>query len=175
APSAPEVPRADPPPSPPSGFTASPEPLTAPAACAGTPEVGTPPPGVASDPKALWAELLAWAEDRNRPFWSVLTAHAELAGWDPQTRLGRVTYDDPSHEFFLKGKQELLVEFFSARAGGPARVEFECTGVGRAPRVAAGDTDHSRSIRKEAQQHPLVRQAVDVFDGDIEEVRVLKS
>ncbi len=128
-----------------------------------------------ADPKALWAELLAWAEDRNRPFWSVLTAHAELAGWDPQTRLGRVSYDDPSHEFFLKGKQELLVEFFSARAGGPARVEFECTGARCAPRDAAGDTDQSRSIRKEAQQHPLVRQAVDVFNGDIEEVRVLKQ
>jgi hypothetical protein len=104
----------------------------------------------------------------------VLTAHAGLAGWDPETRLARITYDDPSHEFFLKGKQELLLEFFSDHAGGPARVEFECTGARCAPRAAAGDTDQVRSIRKEAQQHPLVRQAMDVFDGDIEEVKVLK-
>jgi len=126
------------------------------------------------DVAGVWRGLLAWAEDRSRPLWSVLSVHAKLAAWDGDARVARIAYDDPNCEFGLRNKQELLAEYFSSLTRGPVQVEFECTGTRAGRPDLAKDGERARQLRKETQQHPLVRRALELFDGDLEEVRGLK-
>jgi DNA polymerase-3 subunit gamma/tau len=141
----------------------------------GAPE-GPPDAAPAGGPRDLgetWSELLAGAEEANRPFWNVLKAHAKLTSWDPEQRLATVTYDDPRHEFFLRSKTDLLTGVLRQVVAGDARLDLKC----ERPREQAekrGETDRARSVKREALEHPLVREAVEIFDGNIDEVRVLK-
>ncbi len=118
------------------------------------------------------------AEASNRPFWNLLKAHGSLAAWDPGERVAAVALDDPGHEFFVRSKLELLTRVLAEVAGPGARVELRFEA--RAPRAreagreAGRETDRARSAKREALEHPLVREALEIFEGDVEEVRALK-
>ena len=132
-----------------------------------------PQPPEMRDPAALWREVLAEAERANRPFWSVLKDHSKLKSWDPEARAAVVGLDDPGHEFFLRSKLDLLAGVLRKVAGPGARVELgraEARPQGRGP----AETDYARDVKRDALKHPLVRDAMEIFDAEIEEVRVLK-
>ncbi len=169
---APERPRATPPrapepgpPAAPSRAAPAPQAPPAPREETGAPEKPEAPAGAGD----LWARVLERARSRNRAFWSVLREHGRLRGWDPGER--RVVVEvDPDQEFFLRSKLDLMGEVLEDACGGRVRVEI------RASRPGAGsrETDRSRHLRKEAVEHPLVRDAMELFDGTVEDVRVLK-
>ncbi|MDW7711169.1 MAG: DNA polymerase III subunit gamma/tau [Deferrisomatales bacterium] len=149
------------------------------AAAAPSAAVAAVPAGEAPVPRGeaeVWEALLRGAEGANRPFWHVLRAHGRLEAWDPDGKVAAVVLDDPGHEFFVRSKLELLTRILAEAAGPGARVElrFEARqGRGRG-RDGARETDRARSAKREALEHPLVREAMEIFEGDVEEVRVLK-
>jgi DNA polymerase-3 subunit gamma/tau len=134
---------------------------------------GLAPAGGPRDLGESWKELLARAEEANRPFWNVLKAHAKLASWDSEQRLATVTYDDPKHEFFLASKTDLLTRILRQVVADDARLDLKCERPREQPEKRA-ETDRARNVKREALEHPLVREAVEIFDGNIDEVRVLK-
>jgi DNA polymerase-3 subunit gamma/tau len=137
---------------------------------AGAPE--RPRPTI-TDSGEVWRELLAQAEETNRPFWNVLKAHGSLTSWDPEQRVATVTCDDPGHEFFLQSKLSVLTAILRRVAGDGARVELKCDRAQTKP-AAPRESDRARHVKREALEHPLVREAIEIFDGNVEEVRVHK-
>jgi hypothetical protein len=83
-----------------------------------------------------------------------------------------VGYDDPVHEFFFGSKREVLTELLRRQVGPDARLELRC--VAESVRAAPRETDRARHSKREAMEHPLVREAAEIFDADVEEVRILK-
>lgn len=149
------------------GATADPpEPATPPEVCGR----GTPP----RDGAAVWEALLRGAEAANRPFWNVLKAHGTLASWDPGTRVAAVALDDPGHEFFVRSKADLLTRVLIEVAGPGARLELRFDQRPARGRDGGRETDWARNAKRETLEHPLVREALEIFDADVEEVRVLK-
>ncbi len=122
----------------------------------------------------VWARALERARARNRAFWSVLRKHGRLRRWEPEER--RVLVEvDPDQEFFLRSKSDLMGEVLEEVCGGKVRVEIRASrpapgGPGAGPR----ESDRSRHLKKEAMEHPLVRDAMELFDGTVEDVRVLR-
>ncbi|MBE0616615.1 MAG: hypothetical protein IH608_01645, partial [Proteobacteria bacterium] len=82
--------------------------------------------------------------------------------------------DDPGHEFFVRGKLDLLNQLLCEAAGPGARVELRCEAQPSRARDGARETDRARSAKREVLEHPLVREVMEIFDGDVDEVRVLK-
>ncbi len=133
-------------------------------------EAAEPPPTA----EALWAAFLAEIERENRPVWNVLREHGRLGSWDAAAGRAVVVYDDPGLQFFFSSKQGPLTKALRRVAGPGARVVLE-SGEPAAPRPdPRRETDRARHLKREVLDHPLVRDAVEVFDGDVEEVRVLK-
>jgi len=126
------------------------------------------------DGAAVWEALLRGAETGNRPFWNVLKAHGSLASWDPETRVAAVALDDPGHEFFVRSKAELLTRVLAEVAGPGAHLELRFDQRPARGRDGGRETDWARSAKRETLEHPLVREAMEIFEGDVEEVRVLK-
>lgn len=139
-----------------------------------------PPPAVSEPPAApregagVWEALLRGAEAGNRPFWNVLKAHGSLASWDPEHRVAAVALDDPGHEFFVRSKTDLLTRVLTEVAGPGARLELRFEARPARGRDGARETDWARSAKRETLEHPLVREAMEIFEGNVEEVRVLK-
>ncbi|MEW6487099.1 MAG: DNA polymerase III subunit gamma/tau [Thermodesulfobacteriota bacterium] len=148
-------------------------------AAAGSPEPAAPaaPFGPETGPRdgaAVWEALLRGAETGNRPFWNVLKAHGSLASWDPETRVAAVALDDPGHEFFVRSKADLLTRVLTEAAGPGARLELRFDQRPARGRDGGRETDWARSAKRETLEHPLVREAMEIFEADVEEVRVLK-
>jgi DNA polymerase-3 subunit gamma/tau len=141
-----------------------------PAATAAPAELGTGP----RDGAAVWEALLRGAESGNRPFWNVLKAHGTLASWDPAARVAAVALDDPGHEFFVRSKADLLARVLAEVAGPGARLELRFDGRPARGREGGRESDWARSAKRETLEHPLVRDALEIFEADLEEVRVLK-
>ena len=139
------------------------------------------PPGPAKSPSSvlgaqeLWDRLLDSLEKPNRPFWSVLKTHGHLLSWDPESRLVVVGCDNAGDEFFLRSKLPVLAEALKAIAGPEARAELRWAGTERKSRNGSAETDRSRGLKREALEHPLVREALEIFEADVEEVKALKS
>jgi hypothetical protein len=111
----------------------------------------------------------------NRPFWTVLKDHGRLVSWEPDKRLAVVGCDDPGQEFLWRPKLALLTAALERLAGPGVRAELRFAAPdGRKARNGPADSDRARSLKKEALEHPLVREALEIFDGDVEEVRALK-
>ncbi|MHB8765549.1 MAG: hypothetical protein ACYDA8_14610, partial [Deferrisomatales bacterium] len=124
-------------------------------------------------PADLWGVFLAVIEAKSRPLWNVLKAHGALERWDAAEGLAVVVLDDPGHEFFLRPRVDALTDALRAVAGPAARLELRSEGGGR-PNGTPRETDRARSAKREVMEHPFVREAVNLFEGDVEEVRVLK-
>lgn len=119
--------------------------------------------------------MLGRLEHTNRPFWTGLKGHGSLAARDPERRSATVACDDPGQEFFWRPRLDLLKSAFQAVAGGAVRVELRFARVERSGAAnGSGEWDRARSFKKEALEHPLVRDAPDLFDADVEEIRALK-
>ncbi len=161
APGSPEPPRVAPPPTP------------APVAAAAAPvpqEPAAAPPVL--DAPGLWRAFLAAVEGVSRPTWNVLRAHASLQGWDPVAGRATLALDDPDQDFSVRGKLDLLTEVLRGIAGPRATLELaapaaRAKGGGREP-------DAVRAAKREVLETPLVRDALNLFDGDVEEVRPAK-
>ncbi len=135
-----------------------------------------PPPGPAGSAApgepatAAWNRALDAVRGRNRAVWSVLKEHARLAAWEPEA--GRAVVEvDPEHLFFAREKKPILEGALGEGAGRRVVVEVrapERGGSGGRP------TDRGRRLRREALEHPLIREALEMFDGTVEAVRVLK-
>jgi len=131
-------------------------------------------PPAPTDGAQVWQALLREAERANRPFWNVLRAHGSLASWDAVARTATVTLDDPGHEFFVRSKTDLLARLVQQVAGPGARIEVSSAPAAAKPQGGPKESDRTRNAKREAMEHPLVRDAMEIFDGDVEEVRVVK-
>jgi len=129
---------------------------------------------VPTDGALVWAAVLRGAEGANRPFWNVLRAHGSLTAWDISGRKATVTLDDPGHEFFVRSKIDLLARLVQEVAGPGASVQVTCAQSHAEPKSGPKESDRARSAKRETLEHPLVRGAMEIFDGDMEEVRVAK-
>jgi len=168
---APADPSPEAPPPPKEGPAAEPAPV--PPHASEAPSPVTPPP-VPGEGAQVWEALLRGAEGANRPFWNVLRAHGRLASWDAGSRTAKVILDDPGHEFFVRSKADLLLRLIREVAGAGAQIEVDCGRAPEEPRSSAKESDRARSAKRETMEHPLVRDAMEIFDGDVEEVRVAK-
>jgi DNA polymerase-3 subunit gamma/tau len=167
----------EPPPSKPEVASAGAAPAAAPSQPGSRTSSPTPLPSetvAPMDGPRLWDALLRSAEVSNRPFWNVLRAHGRLAAWDPAGPVGTLTLDDVGHEFFVRSKAELLARLVQEVAGPGARMDVNCDRVAEAARGNPKESDRARSAKREVLEHPLVRDAMELFDGDVEEVRVPK-
>ncbi|GAB4266248.1 MAG: hypothetical protein Kow0092_19050 [Deferrisomatales bacterium] len=153
-----------------------PAPSEAAGEAAGQPSEGgeAPAPAPPGDATRLWQRLLEGVERLNRPFWAVLREHGSLASWDEARGTAVVRYDDPAHGFFFQEKLGVMAAALREVAGPAARIELELAPGAKPERDAGKETDRARSLKREALEHPLVREAVEIFEGDVEEVRVLK-
>ena len=141
------------------------------------PEVSPPPPSpsagpVASgEPAAIWNRALDAVRERNRAVWSVLKEHARLAAWEPEE--GRALVEvDPEQLFFVRERKQILEGAFGEGTG--RRVTVEVRAPERGGSGGSRPTDRGRRLRREALEHPLIREALEMFDGTVEAVRVLK-
>ena len=149
-------------------------------AAAADPEPAGDPPATAPAGEAsggagnVWVRALELARARNRAFWSVLREHGRLRRWDAEGRRALVEVD-PDQEFFLRSKLDLMREVLGEACGGKVRVEIRTTRpASGGPGGGSRESDRSRHLKKEAAEHPLVRDAMELFDGTLEDVRVLK-
>ncbi len=169
------------PPAPPRASPAPEEgPPPAPTRATGSAEPEDPGPAAAgpggppATAEALWTAFLAEIERENRPVWNVLREHGRLGSWDAATGRAVVVYDDPDLRFFFSSKQGPLTEALRRVAGPKARVELESGEPAASRPDPRRESDRARHLKRAALDHPLVRDAVEIFDGDVEEVRVLK-
>jgi hypothetical protein len=102
----------------------------------------------------------------------VLKEHARLGSWDPASGVAVVTLDDPGQEFFLRPRLEALQETLRQLTSPRARLELRS--LETKPARAPIESDQARNVKKEALEHPLVRGALEIFDGEVAEVRALK-
>ncbi|MBI5018524.1 MAG: DNA polymerase III subunit gamma/tau [Deltaproteobacteria bacterium] len=155
------------------GSMPPPAPVVATASPAVLPEKGPAPERFGAE--RVWNAILSGVERSNRPFWTVLRGHGRLDSWDADRRLAVVACDDPGQEFLWRPKAGLLTEALAGLAGAGARVELSFPASdGPRGRNGSAESDRARSLKKEALEHPLVREALEIFDGDVEEVRALK-
>jgi len=130
---------------------------------------------VPQGPEEFWAALLAAAETMNRPLWNVLRAHGKVESWDPGGRAASLLFDDPGQEFFVQSRADVLGRLLAQVAGRGAKVQTRSEAP-REPkgRGAARETDHDRKLKRDALGHPLVRDALELFEGDVEDVKLGK-
>ncbi len=122
-----------------------------------------------------WERLLETVRERHRALWSVLKEHGRMGGWNPEQ--GTLVLEvEPAQMFFVRDRAAVLERAAAAALGNGRQVKIEIRGAGAGPaqREASRGTDRSRRLQREALDHPLVRDALDVFDGIVENVRVLK-
>ncbi len=134
-----------------------------------------PPADVPQGPAEFWAALLAAAETMNRPLWNVLRAHGRVESWDPVARAASLAFDDPGQEFFVQSRADVLGRLLAQVAGRGAKVQTRSEAP-REPKArgAARETDHDRKLKRDALGHPLVRDALELFEGDVEDVKLRK-
>jgi DNA polymerase-3 subunit gamma/tau len=130
---------------------------------------------VPSSPQELWSRLLDAIENPSRPFWNVLKAHGRLLSWDAGDKLAVVGYDESGDEFFLRSKLPVLVDALQAITGPGTRAELRWSGREGKGKNGPAETDRARSVRREALEHPLVREALEIFEADVEEVKAIKT
>lgn len=121
-----------------------------------------------------WKLLLTSIEKSSRPLWGILSVHAKLSSWDPVSSKAVILYDDPGHGFFLKPKVEEIASALKSITGHPFAVALKCETT---PRLTKGESNVSeaRNIRRAALSHSLVKKTTELFGGEVEEVRVVKT
>ncbi|WP_025322030.1 DNA polymerase III subunit gamma/tau [Deferrisoma camini] len=157
----PEPPKATPAAPPPTAEPREPEPPPAPEA-----------PVAPADPGQGWDRFLESLRERNRVVWNVLREHARFSSWDPEGKR-LVVETDREQLFFFRAKAQVLREAAGRVWGTGAGVEFVVSSGSDAQRPRSA-SDRARNLRKEALEHPLVRGALEIFDGTVEDVKVLK-
>ncbi len=148
---------------------------SAPAPAPAVETAGETSPEVPRGAEEFWIALLAAAETMNRPLWNVLRAHGRVESWDPGARAASLVFDDPGQEFFVQSRSDMLGRLLAQVAGRGAKVQTRSDAArepkGRGP---ARDTDHDRKLKRDALGHPLVRDALELFEGDVEDVKLRK-
>ncbi len=159
-------------PDPPEGTSVAPSPPEAPREPESPPAPSTGAPEPPAEPGEGWNRFLEDLRERNRAVWNVLREHARLSAWDAAaSRL--VLETDREQLFFFRAKAPVLREA-AGRVWGPGTgVEFVVSSGSGEPRPRSA-SDRARNLRKEALEHPLVRGALEIFDGTVEDVKVLK-
>jgi len=122
-----------------------------------------------------WRLVLASLENSSRPLWKILSAHAKLSSWDAVGRNCVITYDDPGHGFFLKPKIDEIASALKKIAGFSVSVKFECEKAPASSSQGGSSQDEVRKLRRAALSHSLVKKATELFGGEVEEVRIVKT
>ncbi|MCK4623398.1 MAG: DNA polymerase III subunit gamma/tau [Desulfuromonadales bacterium] len=131
-------------------------------------------PPVAAGDKS-WAGLVDFVKERRRPRIASLLEQSSLLLLElPRLRIGM-----PARYFSLTDSEmrhsieELAAEYYSAAV----RVEVEkVKDEAKAPpslhqTKAQEETDRQKKLKQNAEEHPMVRSALEIFGGKIEEIR----
>jgi DNA polymerase-3 subunit gamma/tau len=148
-----------------------------PATSAGSDE----PPGpetnqtTAENLEAKWKELLKSA-NRENPILAALLSHGQLVALDDRVikigfQKGSFHYDRIQEKENKEATAKIIHAFFNRD------VELVFSGTDKRPRRRSttgkdGETDRERRIRKEVLENPIVKDALEIFEGEIEEIKV---
>ncbi len=150
------------------------------------PPVAIPPPQEPAEkkPEALpdvkvadkdWAGLVGFVNQRRRPRISALLEQASLLLLElPRLRIGMPgKYYPLADNEMRQSIQSLASEYFAAAV----RVEVEKIGNGDNPppslhaEKVQRESDRQKKLRENALEHPLVKSALEIFGGDVEEIK----
>ena len=148
-------------------------------------EASRPPPGaVEKKSEALpaeeesdksWAGLVAFVKQRQKPRIYALLEQASLLLLElPRLRVGL-----PEKYFNLAGQdiRQALQELASAYFAAPVKVELEKVANGeQAPpslhqQQQRQESDRQKKLRENALEHPVVKSALDIFDGTVDNIK----
>lgn len=122
-----------------------------------------------------WAGLVDFVKQRRRPRISALLEQSSLLALElPQVRIGmQPRYFSLADAEMKKAIEDLATEYY----GAEAKVEFKKVDeVAQAPpslheeRVQL-ESDRQKKLRENAAEHPMVKTALDIFGGQIEDIK----
>jgi DNA polymerase-3 subunit gamma/tau len=129
------------------------------------------PPGVAEVPQGSWNDLVAQIRQQ-RPALAGALERVKMREAGP----GRLELDFSGHNFdyelVTERENMALLQTLAREVLGP-RVEISVAagrGEGMSERRAA--TDRQRRLRQKALRHPLVNEALEIFGGQVVEVKI---
>ncbi len=155
---------------PPAGSELEPPPPFPPEPTGKKPEAPSAPVGEKS-----WAGLVDFVKQRRRPRISALLEQSSLLTLElPRILIGmQARYYALADSEMKQAIDELATEYY----GAEARVEFKkVDGVAQAPlslheeRIQL-ESDRQKKLRQNAAEHPMVKTALDIFGGQIEEIK----
>ena len=122
-----------------------------------------------------WAGFVEFVNNRRRPRISALLEQSSLLLLDlPRLRIGMPgRYFSLADSEMRQAIQDLAMDYFAA----PVKVEVEKVGNGdQAPpslheERARQESDRQKKLRENATEHPLVKSALDIFGGTIENIK----
>ena len=161
-------------------------PVAAPAACSRPPAADVPPPpseaegkkpeasSIAAGDKS-WAGLVDFVKERRRPRIASLLEQSSLLLLElPRLRIGMpARYFSLTDSEMRNSIEELAAEYYSA----VVRVEVEkVKDEAKAPpslhqTKAQEETDRQKKLKQNAEEHPMVKSALEIFGGKIEEIK----
>lgn len=155
---------------PPSGSVPESPPSLPPEPTGKKPEASSAPVGEKS-----WAGLVEFVKQRRRPRISALLEQSSLLTLElPRVQIGmQARYYSLADAEMKQSIEELASEYY----GAEARVEFkQVDGVAQTPlslheeRVQL-ESDRQKKLRENAADHPMVKTALDIFGGQIEDIK----
>ncbi len=160
-------------------------PVAASAVCSRPPVADVPPPAEAEEKKPeapsvaagdkSWAGLVDFVKERRRPRIASLLEQSSLLLLElPRLRIGMpARYFSLTDSEMRNSIEELAAEYYSA----VVRVEVEkVKDEAKAPpslhqTKAQEETDRQKKLKQNAEEHPMVKSALEIFGGKIEEIR----